>query len=562
MSKPGVEALREQVTLADREDRPRLYLQLTRLGHLLDREDWFDEGVEQARQALSGSSLMRESSWQYDYAVEGLVELLAEKGRFAEAEALLIDQVSQTAKLSEGDRHGADDAPREALIRLAGVYGEADRWADVLVLLERAPYWGAADLAKLYTEEEGEHPLGYLAAKALAEADRDEDAARVAVATLHHEPGHDPLYALLTDLQGQGATDTLNALFERDRFEERPLIWRAKLELEAGETEKAHETIRQAIAIDPSDGEQGPGDRMRAYAVLADILDAKGDAETATVMRGAVRAIRLSEDADRYYAAGLLSMAVDMYEEALTHFADAYCIQSRLAIQLAELGRYDEAAEHYRRAFELMPDSFGRVESHCFGCEGAFSGEQATSIAEQVFSQLRVSQPLDPQVHYLTGYLASSRDRDQEALASFRMAVQLDPEYLNAWKRIVGLASSLHIPKDRQDEAALQIFRLDPLGRHSSADLAEVSDIEQAWQAVAAAQPLAVPQPETLLPLPAAAAQFAEDDATQSAAELRVQRSYIHHTMRDDEGLPTPGEMLSRHTAAQAAATLAALAGQ
>ena len=396
----------------------------------------------------------------------------------------------------------------------------------------------------------------------MAEADRPEDAARVAVATLHHDPGHDPLYALLIDLQGQGATDTLNALFERDRYEERPLIWRAKLELEAGETERAHETIRRAIAIDPSDGEQGPGDRMRAYAVLADILDAKGDAQTATAMRGAVRAIRLSEDADRYYAAGLLSTAVDMYEEALTHFADAYCIQSRLAIQLAELGRYDEAAEHYRRAFELMPDSFGRVESHCFGCEGAFSGEQATSIAEQVFDKLRVSQPLKPQVHYLTGYLASSRDHDQEALSSFRLAVQLDPEYLNAWKRIVGLASSLHIPKDRRDAAVLQVFRLDPLGRHSSADLSEVRDIEQAWQVVAAAQPLAVPQPETLLPLPAAAAQLAEDDANPPAEDAWMHRSVIHHTMRDDRGLPTPGEMLSRHTAAQAAATLAALAGQ
>ena len=52
-------------------------------------------------------------------------------------------------------------------------------------------------------------------------------------------------------------------------------------------------------------------------------------------------------------------------------FADAYCIQSRLALRYSELGDYVKAEQHYQRAFELMPDSFGRIESHCFGCEGA-----------------------------------------------------------------------------------------------------------------------------------------------------------------------------------------------
>ena len=94
----GVEALREHVALAESENRPGLYLQLARLGLLLDREDWLEEGVEKTRRALSGSSLMQESSWRYDYAVEGLAELLTEKGRFAEAEALLIDQVRQAAE--------------------------------------------------------------------------------------------------------------------------------------------------------------------------------------------------------------------------------------------------------------------------------------------------------------------------------------------------------------------------------------------------------------------------------------------------------------------------------
>ena len=33
-----------------------------------------------------------------------------------------------------------------------------------------------------------------------------------------------------------------------------------------------------------------------------------------------------------------------------------------------------------------MPDSFGRVESHCFGCESVFQGADAQALAERVFT--------------------------------------------------------------------------------------------------------------------------------------------------------------------------------
>ena len=70
-----------------------------------------------------------------------------------------------------------------------------------------------------------------------------------------------------------------------------------------------------------------------------------------------------------------------MWRKALEQFADAYCIQSRLAIRLMEAGRREEAFEHYRRAYELMPSSFGRVESHCFGCESVFQGAAQQTLA-------------------------------------------------------------------------------------------------------------------------------------------------------------------------------------
>jgi len=80
--------------------------------------------------------------------------------------------------------------------------------------------------------------------------------------------------------------------------------------------------------------------------------------------------------------------ALALYEEALGIFADAYCIQSRLALRYESLGDSENALKYYQRAFELMPDSFGRIESHCFGCEGAFGSPVAQGVAERVFTAL------------------------------------------------------------------------------------------------------------------------------------------------------------------------------
>jgi tetratricopeptide (TPR) repeat protein len=304
--------------------------------------------------------------------------------------------------------------------------------------------------------------------------------------------------------------------------------------------DEAEKVIRQAISIDPSDGEQGKGTRMRAYSVLADILEKKGDAEQAKVYRGAVKAIRVAEDADDWWEAGLLTRAINMYEEALTHFQDAYCIQSRLALRMAEMGFTEKAEEHYRKAYELMPDSFGRMESHCFGCEGAFRGSSARKIAEQVFTRLIEKQPKKPQVHYLLGYLREQEGRYKDALPPMQQAVKLDPDYLNAWKHIQDLARSVYLSPEVRDAAALNLMRLDPLGRHVNSDVSTVRDLKTLWTVAAKAAELRTPPPQSLLPLPASAAAKPPGNLAEQAAQeviaLRGDR---------DNGPATPGAVLA-----------------
>lgn len=399
-----------------------------------------------------------------------------------------------------------------ALRTIATIYVRQNKAADALVLLERSPDWGIDDVAKtLRAEHAMSHgytikplPIGFIAAAGLAASGREAEARTVLQAFLRTDAGNDRAYELLLKLDGEKAVETLEALFALDPFEERPLIWKAALQLQRRDLEGAEKTARQAIAIDPSDGEQGPGDRLRAYAVLADIRAARGATSDAEMLRNAVKAIRLSEEADLDFAAGLLRRAIGKYRESLKLFADAYCVQARLAVQMAAVGMNDDAEMHYRRAFELMPESFGRVESHCFGCEGAFGGEKAQGIAERTFAGLLQKTPDKPQLHYLLGYLRKQQGREEEAIPHLRQAVKLDPDYLNAWKLLHELSQSTKMTPQDSDDAVINMLRLDPSGRHAGY-YSGANDLARLWTTIREIAPRIPEKPTRLFRLAASA---------------------------------------------------------
>lgn len=476
-------------TAADNLERHfMLCLQLARVGRLLGKPEVTTEALTAAMAAfvaISAPPAGRSSR------LDGIVQELLHSDRGADAEKVAAEYLISIATPEPERRSGGDDRA-QALKALAFIYGETGRHADVLKLLDEATLWGAADLNDLENMHVGDASLTLIAAKALMHEGKKAAARPVIQRLVQNDPGNDAAYQLLLELGGADVEARLDQLQAANRFEERPLIWKARLQLDAGRVAEAEKTIRAAIAIDPSDGEQGKGDRMRAYAVLAGVLEKKGDAEQAKIMRGAVQAIRVSETADDWWSAGLLSRAVKMYEEALNHFADAYCIQSRLALRYSEQGDFVKAAQHYQRAFELMPESFGRVESHCFGCEHAFSGERAQNIADKVFTQLAQKMPDRAQVFYLLGYLREEQDRPAEALAEYRRAVKLDPQYLNAWKKMAELAEAVNLPRNERDDIHLALFHLNPM--HESLD--EVNDLRRLWDAVLAVE-ASLPKIET-----------------------------------------------------------------
>jgi tetratricopeptide (TPR) repeat protein len=501
-------------------------LELAHVGRLLKKDDLENEGLGDAMQAignipaagpndssLSAATAARDQVWTYEM----------ETGRYPQAEKLIIDalvEAHQKVKNAQSQRGliagltgttAYDYQSRELMGKLALVYYEAGRWSDVVVLLEQVPGWGVKDLAQVagegaYLDRRSTPHLDLMAARALAETGRTDEALTVVDYTLREDSGNDAAYALLLKI-GQGdLVAKLDALYRQDQFQERPLIWKAVVLLRQGRVAEAEAACKAAIAVDPSDGEEGKGDRMRVYSVMADVCDAEKQPQQATFFRNVVKAIRLSEDADDFYDAGLLTRAVAMYAQALDLFSDAYCIQSRLARQLAELGRTEEAAVHYRKAFELMPVSFGRLESHCFGCERAFQGKTAASIAEETFTQMMAKDPRKPQLPYLLGYLYMEEKRFPEALANFEKAAQLDPDYINAWRHIAEIGEDYQLDPALRDNAVFNLLRLDPGGRHVSPRTDNVRQLDKLWAAEEAADKAVPPLPDTLFTLQASAA--------------------------------------------------------
>ena len=498
---------------------------LASIGRLLARRELVREGLAAARTALALAH--GPNDYERKMQTAHVYETYRRIGNAAGAQQVAIAELARAPDETDTAEHFGfgigNPAKRAALVELVGVYVAANRPQDALALLRGARQWGASDLVEFIADKDSlGSPVGYAAARALAETGERDAALRVLRALLEELPGYDPAYELLVKLMGPQSIAELDRLHGRDQFEERPLIWKARVLADSKRLQEAEQVIRRAIEIDPSDGEQPANDRLRAYAVLADIVAASGREKEAAGYRQAFEAIRISERADRFHAVGLYDRAFAMYRDSLGRFSDAYCIQSRLAIQLSRQGRHQDAVAHYRRAYELMPDSFGRVESHCFGCENVFADADAQSIAEQVFTQALQRDRQKPQAHYLLGYLRKEQGRYAEALQSFRNAVALDEGYLNAWKQLNELGELTYIEPAELEIFQLKLLQLDPHQRHVHYELRSVRDMAKVWREFQKQQATAVARDEGVFQLTANARKL--DDALASLPpELRAQ---------------------------------------
>jgi tetratricopeptide (TPR) repeat protein len=209
-----------------------LALELAQIGRLLERTNWFEEGIA-AAQRTAEDAQQPESWGGGEIAV---ANLLVKMNRGQEAEAVLAKALAKSSPAEEG--MGSSSA--RILIGLVRLYHQAGRYSDVLYLFDNAPQWGAKDLKDVngysmdwdelrsrVSHATVETPVGFYAASAVAKTGRTNEARKLLDASLDEAPGCDRLYELLLSVEGDQAPARLDTLFARDPFEERPLIWKA-----------------------------------------------------------------------------------------------------------------------------------------------------------------------------------------------------------------------------------------------------------------------------------------------------------------------------------------------
>jgi hypothetical protein len=295
---------------------------LIEVGRLLSDNKSLEAGLAQARAEL-GRAWPDSAAYRQQQLLLDVVKSLRKAGRLAECQEMLVQALRAIDANPQARMAASFGIPnpqqRALLVELVALYHQAGRAADVLSLVGDLPSWGADDLAAVYLlADSGKVPLAFMVAAALGRTGDKARARPILETVIGFNGGFDPAYETYVGLFPDAAPAFFDGIQKRDRFEERPLIWKAVALVAQGKAADAEAIARQAIGIDPSDGEQGANHRMRVYAILADTLQARGQLESAETYRGAVRAIRISEAADELRLAGLHQRAIAQYQRALT----------------------------------------------------------------------------------------------------------------------------------------------------------------------------------------------------------------------------------------------------
>ncbi len=425
---------------AERDEKSELYQKLIRIALVLDRKPLAAEATAALTDLLIAEIKAEERASSYSY------EMVFNAPALGNEWQSVVDTFRRIAALPRGK----DQASSWEFGHMDGAYAtyltalhKLGKTGDFSREIQKAQLASKHDPEKFFDllakSAAGQQPLGILYMDFLKASGEKAKALDHALHLLARNSGIDAFYAYLLDLDAPRAKAFIGSLRAYDPFEERPLIWMAEIARLEGNLEIAQKTIDEAIALDPSDGDHGKDTRMFCYEILARIHSDAGRAEEAAKFRSIVDSIRQGEAADDFLNAGLIKEATDRYKKALGQFENAYCLQSRLAMTLARNGKFDEAAVHFKKAFELMPVSFGPRESHCFGCEGLFNDPRVIEIALPLLSEFEKGNPENARAPYLLGLVLSEKKENAQAILAYRRALEIEPDYYNAALKLLKL---------------------------------------------------------------------------------------------------------------------------
>jgi tetratricopeptide (TPR) repeat protein len=341
---------------------------------------------------LDGALAAARTAWQLasaesDTAVAEVAELLIPLllGAAEVDEALDVAVMAQRAEERAGDRSAA---AATALTR-ADLLQDLDRDADALTAA-----WEAADLFAAQGDRSGAAWARLTVGRVFRALEQDQTA-----------------YDILSELVEQAADD------DDRRLEAAVAVDLARLDADYGHLDDALVSARRALGRIPADE---PADTGRAYRVLAQLHDARGEPAEAIAASEACLASFAQDDdhvllararaqhADRLVLAGSAAAALELYEAARDCFAAEDML---LAVATTELGRADafavldrqeEAVAAAQRAAEvgeqqdvpgLIADALWAVATHSAPEAGryeqALTAYRAAGAAEEQLNELR-----------------------------------------------------------------------------------------------------------------------------------------------------------------------------
>ena len=222
---------------------------------------------------------------------------------------------------------------------------------------------------------------------------------------------------------------------------------RAEKQLEDGKPNEAIIEYKNALQIAPNDADAHFG-LAKAYLAAQDVGKAYWE------LQETVRLDPDNLDARLAFAQFLLLGAEDEFQQAVEQADailerepekwEAFVIRARA---LENLKRLEEAQADYEKAVELQPENPDVVRTLA-----AFLARTGNNeAAEPLFRLLVETDPSAESWFQLAGFLSLDRERDEEALVSFRKGLELadDEERANAYQRL----ASFYYQRERYDEA-------------------------------------------------------------------------------------------------------------
>jgi tetratricopeptide (TPR) repeat protein len=357
--------------------------------HLLERVSVLEEIVKRSAETLKllldGLNRQEKSGFVAQTGLLALKDLLERKGLLAEEELLDLWEARVDHHMAAMEKRERFGERKERILagfggerreRFLGLLGDAE-----LAFFSLEPDKGVRALEEAFRLDRGNAELAFFLGETYFNEGETERAAAMLKHVLTKAPRH----------------------FEA-------LVYQGVLENEAGRTEDAVESLKQAVAVNP--------DAFLPHFALGAVLALSGQlAKAEAYLR---RATELEESAQAFsllgtiaYERGRLSDAIDAFQKAVRLDADDEDALYQLGLCYLDRGWTQKAAERFKSALELNPNRIEYQEaSKLLAPAGGRSLPKPRGEAAELGKRAEAAAGREP----------------QKALALYARALKIDPE--------------------------------------------------------------------------------------------------------------------------------------